>query len=244
MSLFSRPWGHRARSLALPLLAALALHALWLAWSSLRPPRPAGLAPLHHLDDTPELLVFSRQPPEPLPAAGVPPPPPSFSPPPPSLPPRRANRPGLSRSSARPAQFPRPDRRGSATRARLPQLQPPKAKRAQSAPAARLASAQPHQAGVHPSATADRPEGEALQRWRDLWRAAAAVDERRSPPASLVTAAAGGEVRWLPLARLRAEGLDPESGRVLQLDDARLLVWQEAETIWLVRFPLDSPSAP
>jgi hypothetical protein len=85
---------------------------------------------------------------------------------------------------------------------------------------------------------ADLLEGEAGQRWRALWRAAAPAGPRFLAPAALAAAAGTDELRWLPLDRLRAEGLDPESGRVYRLDDTLLLVWQEADAVWLLRTPL------
>jgi hypothetical protein len=230
------PWAHRAQSLALPLLAALALHGLWLAWDSLRSSRPGGDPRIRRGDDTPELLVFSRQPPEPVPAAPVPPPPPSFSPAPPPLPPRRSAPPPQAGLSPQRARSPAPVRRGTLARPPRPRAKPPLAGRSRAAASGPPAPTQP------PSPGPPLPPGEALQRWRDLWRAAAPVDRSSPVPAPLAAAAAAGELRWLPLERLRAQGLDPESGRVLHLDDALLLLWREADFIWLLRTPVASPS--
>jgi hypothetical protein len=45
------------------------------------------------------------------------------------------------------------------------------------------------------------------------------------------------EVRRLPLARARAEGVEVESGRLLRLDDQLLLLWIEGDQLWLLRLP-------
>lgn len=223
------PWAHRAQSLAVPLVAALALHGVWLAWDSLRSSRPGGDTRIRRGDDTPELLVFSRQPPEPMPAAPSPPPPPSFSPAPPPLPPRR---------SARPV------RRGTVARAPRSRAQPPRPGRPRAAAAAASRAVSPPAAPPLSPPGPPRPPAEALQRWRDLWRTAAPVDPSSPAPAPLAAVAAAGELRWLPLDRLRAQGLDPESGRVLPLEDALLLLWREADSIWLLRTPVAPPSGP
>ncbi|MFN9618466.1 MAG: hypothetical protein ACK55X_01975 [Synechococcaceae cyanobacterium] len=70
------------------------------------------------------------------------------------------------------------------------------------------------------------------------------MDPSSPAPAPLAAVAAAGELRWLPLDRLRAQGLDPESGRVLPLEDALLLLWREADSIWLLRTPVAPPSGP
>jgi hypothetical protein len=45
------------------------------------------------------------------------------------------------------------------------------------------------------------------------------------------------EVRRLPLARARAEGVDPVSGLPLRFDDQWLLPWIDGEQLWLLRVP-------
>ena len=191
MILARGPWARRARSLATPLLAALALHGLWLAWDSLHPSRPLGDPRIRRGDDTPELLVFSRQPPEPLPAAPVPPPPPSFSPAPPPLPPRRSARPLQAGLSPRRALSPRPVRRGTLARAPHSRAKPPLPGRSRATASSPPAPPQ----SPPPQSPPPLAPGEALQRWRDLWRSAAPVDPSSPAPAPLAAAAAAGELR-------------------------------------------------
>ncbi|MFM8605118.1 MAG: hypothetical protein ACKOBY_06275 [Cyanobium sp.] len=46
------------------------------------------------------------------------------------------------------------------------------------------------------------------------------------------------ELRRIPLARARADGLDPSHGEVLRLDDHLLLAWIEGSQLWLLRAPV------
>jgi hypothetical protein len=242
------PRWHGARPLGLALLAALLLHGLWLAELQLRQRRQPEPQRLQGADDTPELLVFSRQPPEPLGLETLPLPPPSAAPPPPPLlpdqrrlgktpsptpgralpagaaPGRRPiapSRPGLaSRPTTRPAARPGP-RPGQGP----PPLPP--------LPQVAMLEALREARGRGPDAGSPL-SGEVLQRWRALWQAAEASP---SPPAALAARPPDAEVRRLPLAQARAEGLEPESGRPLRLDDHWLLPWIDGEQLWLLRVP-------
>jgi hypothetical protein len=84
-------------------------------------------------------------------------------------------------------------------------------------------------------ADASPPLADELQRrWRALWQSAEAGP---SPPAALAARPADAELRRLPLVQARAEGLEPDSGRPLRLDDHWLLPWIEGEQLWLLRLP-------
>jgi hypothetical protein len=239
-----------AGPLTLALLAALLLHGLWLAELQLRQRRQPPPQRLQRPDDTPELLVFSRQPPEPLGLESVPLPPPSALPPPPPLLPEQR---GLGKPSAPPpGQGPRagtvagkrsgpsgrlgtasrPPARPAVRRLPLPGLRqgpPPLPPLPLAAPLEALREARARGADASPPLA-----GEAVQRWRTLWQSA---EVGPSPPAALAARPAEAQLRRLPLAQARAEGLEPESGRPLRLDDHWLLPWIEGEQLWLLRVP-------
>ena len=241
------PRGNGAAHLGLALLAALLLHALWLAEAQLRQSRQPPPARLQRADDTPELLVFSRQPPEPLGLDTVPlPPPEAMPPPPPSLPglrggPRQAGPPTLQAGSpARPTgkrpsgPSPKPSRTtsrlaagGAGQRRPAPPPLPP-------LPATSPLEALREARRRGPDAGPSPLEGEALQAWRTLWQSAEAGSP---PPAALTARPVEAEVRRLPLARARAEGVDPVSGLPLRFDDQWLLPWIDGEQLWLLRVP-------
>jgi hypothetical protein len=252
------------------LLVALLGHALWLAHAQLRQRRVPGPQALRSRDDSPELLVFSRLPPEPIGAAPIPlPPDPSLAPPPPppllpsqiaraagapplmpgrstGNPPARSPRkasgsspaaqPAAARkAAARPASAKPAERKSktvppaaakTAAATRAPQPAEPRVDAA-SAPLRRLEEAR-RQGPV-------RLQGEKLQSWRSLWQAA---DADASPPAALEQRAGELELRRIPLARARADGLDPSHGEVLRLDDHLLLAWIEGSQLWLLRAPV------
>jgi hypothetical protein len=250
MKLPPLPRRREAAPLALALLAAVLLHGLWLAELQLRQRRQPQSQRLQRPDDTPELLVFSRQPPEALGLETVPLPPPSAMPPPPPLlpdqrgpgktsapvpgqaPPARAasgnrpsppGRPGIDRQPApRPASRPLPRQGSRPGPPPLPPLPPLAPLEALQEARARGAEATPPLAG------------EGLQRWRVLWQSAEAG---RSPPVALASRPAAAELRHLPLAQARAQGLEPESGRPLRLDDDWLLPWIDGELLWLLWLP-------
>lgn len=245
-----RPRWPDAGPLALALLAALLLHGLWLAELQLRQRRQPPPQRLERPDDTPELLVFSRQPPEPLGLETVPLPLPSaLSPPPPLLPEQRgpgkppAPPPGQgpragaaagSRTSSpgRPGIASRPVARPAARRLPRPGLRPgppPLPPLPPAAPLDALREARARGAEASPPLA-----GEALERWRSLWQSA---EVGLSPPAALAARPADAELRRLPLAQVRAQGLEPEPGRPLRLDDHWLLPWIDGEQLWLLRVP-------
>jgi hypothetical protein len=244
-------------SVWVPFLAALLLHSLLLAAAGLRPTRPAA-APPQRADDTPELLVFSRLPPEPLPSDQVPLPPPDLlpAPPPPPLPSRplrprlepRASKPGAPAAGA--AATPKPSAKANSkpiTKANLKGY--PKAN-----PKAPAKPGTPAPARVPPSAGAQVPppptastsgatpvQPEQASRWRLLWQSAEAGAALPPPPGGLAAALAlappSTELRRLPLQRARTEGLEPVSGQVLRLDGQRLLLWIDGPDLWLLRTP-------
>jgi hypothetical protein len=192
--------------LGLALLAAVLLHALWLAGAHLQQRRQPPPTRPQRADDTPELLVFSRQSPEPLDLETLPLPPQQAMPPPPPLalpPARKASRPALPAARA-------PSTPTSGRHPGPPPPPPPPS----------------------PQSAAGPREGAALQAWRTLWQGAEA-----SPSAAPDAGPAEIEVRRLPLARARAEGLEPESGRVLRFDELVLLPWIVGDQLWLVRLP-------
>lgn len=250
-------------TLAVPLLAALLLHGLLLAAAGLRPVRPAA-APLQRADDTPELLVFSRLPPEPLPGDAVPLPPPELlpAPPPPPLPsrslrPRKDRRAPTASAGGRRDISVRAARAGRRTGPRAPA-------RASLAAAVPKSSPQPGSgarggagaaataggAGTPPAASpppslplagGGSASPEQLRRWRLLWQGAEAGAALPPPPGGLVAALALApppvELRRLPLQRARQEGLEPSSGQLVRLDGQRLLLWIEGPDLWVLRAP-------
>lgn len=238
-----------ASPLALALLAALLLHGLWLAELQLRQRRQPPPQGLQRPDDTPELLVFSRQPPEPLGLETVPLPPPSALPPPPPLLPeqRGSAKPKATASrtspSSRPGSASRP---GNASRPAVHQatrpagrpLPRPGLRQQGPPPLPPLPSVGPlealREARTRGPEASPPLAGELQQRWRALWQSAEAGG---SPPAALAGRPADGELRRLPLAQARAGGLEPDSGRPLRLDDHWLLPWIEGEQLWLLRLP-------
>jgi hypothetical protein len=232
-----------AGPLGLALLAAVLLHALWLAEAQLRQRRQPTPTRLERADDTPELLVFSRQPPEPLGLETVPLPPPEAIPPPPPLlpklgdatpkgaaPPRRPGKAPVA-IGKRPATAPRATPRlaavpGSGRRPGPPPLPP--------LPVATPLEALREALRRGPDSPPPPLEGPALQSWRTLWQSG---DPNPAPPPAWAARPAEAEVRRLPLARARAEGVEVESGRLLRLDDQLLLLWIEGDQLWLLRLP-------
>jgi len=263
MRVLRRRWPRGLQPLGMPLVVALLLHSLLLAGASLRPQR-TGAAPPLRPDDTPELLVFSRLPPEPLPTSEVPLPPPELlpaPPPPPSLPtrPTRPLRPsGQSLASATrrlsqprrpsPARASRAVRPRPATPATAPSAPAPSGSASASPSASATASASASaSASATTSATtsgatpASPGKPEAGPRWRRLWQGAEGGAALPPPPAALAAALAvappQAELRRLPLQRARQEGVEPDSGLLLRLDGHRLLLWIEGGDLWLLRTP-------
>lgn len=254
MSWWRHRWGRRLQALAVPLLAAVLLHGLLLAAASLRSPRTAATPPLRP-DDTPELLVFSRLPPEPLPTSDVPLPPPEVlpAPPPPPLPARPARparlrgqpqAPAASRASgSRPLSKVRAGRpaiaRGPASARRPASRAPQRSPLPTASPKDPIAF--PKGPIASPTPTASSTPAEAAAPWRLLWQGAEGGDALPAPPEALAAALAVAppqtEVRRLPLQRARQQGVDPESGQLLRLDGHRLLLWIEGGDLWLLRTP-------
>jgi hypothetical protein len=79
-----------------------------------------------------------------------------------------------------------------------------------------------------------RLQGEKLQSWQGLWQAA---ESDASPPAELDSRGEEIELRHIPLARARADGLEPVHGEVLRLDNHLLLAWIDGSQLWLLRAP-------
>ena len=261
MRVLRRRWPRGLQPLGMPLVVALLLHALLLAGASLRPQR-TGAAPPLRPDDTPELLVFSRLPPEPLPTSGVPLPPPELlpaPPPPPPLPsrPLRPLRPSGQPLASATRRLGQPGRRSPARAKRPVESRPATPATAASAPVpSASASASPSasssstatstaSATSSASASAATPASpgkpEAGPRWRRLWQGAEGGAALPPPPAALAAALTvappQAELRRLPLQRVRQEGLEPDSGQLLRLDGHRLLLWIEGGDLWLLRTP-------
>jgi len=225
-------------SLGVPLLAALVLHGLLLAAAGLRS-APAGPVPVPRADDTPELLVFSRLPPEPLPGDPVPLPPSELLPAPP--PPRLPSRPRRPRAE--------PLTSSTRTRPRTASRTPARATAMASVPArANTPTRAKPPAPPAPAVPSDAAAGavatmapEQAERWRLLWLSAEAGASLPPPPAALAAALAlaptPAELRRLPLQRARQEAVEPASGQLLRLDGQRLLLWVEGPDLWLLRLP-------
>jgi hypothetical protein len=228
-----------ARPLTLALLVALLGHGLWLAHAQLRQRRQPVPQALRSRDDSPELLVFSRLPPEPLTPPAIPLPAADNLPPPPPLPDQASTsvsrppvsrpslpRPSISKSSARKAS---PSTvaatKPAAIRPKPPLPTGPREEKPPS-PLARLQEAR-RQGPV-------RLQGEKLQSWQGLWQAA---ESDASPPAELDSRGEEIELRHIPLARARADGLEPVHGEVLRLDNHLLLAWIDGSQLWLLRAP-------
>ncbi len=274
----------RARSLALAMLVAVVGHALWLAHAELRLRRQPLPRALRSRDDSPELLEFSRLPPESLAPAPIPLPPEEASPPPP-LPERGS---ATSNATAKPrekaAAQPAPPSsipRAASPRAASPggvspggvsrvtkpvAIKPPvdkapaKKSAASKPPASKPAGGrtavaqptatrfQPPRQGEEPSLTPlrrledarrsglARLQGGMLKSWRSLWQEAEA-QAGASPPSALAERSEEIELRRIPLARARADGLEPSHGEVLRLDDHLLLAWIDGSQLWLLRAP-------
>ncbi|MEB3352067.1 MAG: hypothetical protein VKM01_07060 [Cyanobacteriota bacterium] len=211
----------KAPLLAVPLLAALALHGLWLASGRLeRSPNPAlpqarGLRPAAD-DDTPELLRLSRR----LSlerslrvATPLPPPPPPPAPAAPDLPaaPGRRPAPALARP---PRPSPKPVR--AVTRA-TPRTTPGRAK-------------SPAGVGARPL-PAPSPQAALLAK---LWARAEPPAEVPSPLAGLPPAV---ELRRMPSAAATGLGLEQPPSQPQRLRDHLLLLWSEDSDLWLLRLP-------
>lgn len=244
----------KTRPLTLALLVALLGHGLWLAHAQLRQRRQPVPQALTSRDDSPELLVFSRLPPEPLTPPPIPLPAADNLPPPPPLPDQASA--SVSRPSISLPSVSRPSAR-NASPSRVDTTKPaairPKASLAAAAqpPAARPAPAQakpPTPPGPREETPPSplrrlqearrqgpvRLQGETLQSWRNLWQAA---ETDATPPAALQSRGEEIELRRIPLARARADGLEPAHGEVLRLDDHLLLAWIDGGQLWLLRAP-------
>jgi hypothetical protein len=269
----------RARPLALAMLVAAVGHGLWLGHAELRLRRQPLPQALRSRDDSPELLEFSRLPPEPLAPAPIPLPPEETSPPPPPLPEKgSANSSATAKPQekavappAAPSSSPRGGSRvtnpvaiksalnkAAATKppaSEPPAIKPPASKPAASRPAVAQPTAARPQSPRPPQPPGQREEpsltplrrlaearrkgpprlhGERLQSWRSLWQGAEAGT---SPPAALVERGEESELRRIPLATARADGLEPSHGEVLRLDDHLLLAWIDGSQLWLLRAP-------
>ncbi len=213
--------------LALPLLAAVLLHALAMAAERLHHHRPEPPPSLRRADDTPELLIFSRQAPESPEADRIPLPPPEPipSPPAPPLPPARAAVARAPRPAppAPPARAVRAAPKPNQTPATLPPATPP----------GPLEALQRARQGRDQEKIAAL-EGEEGEAWLSLWRSAGPAVPL---PAALAAGAEGGELRSLGLEQAQQQGIDPEAARVLRLDGQLLLAWIEAERLWLLKVP-------
>jgi|LakMenEpi03Aug12_release.lakeMendotaPanAssembly.Ray.scaffolds.fasta_scaffold02287_12 hypothetical protein len=239
----------KTRPLTLALLVALLGHGLWLAHAQLRQRRQPVPQALTNRDDSPELLVFSRLQPEPLTPLPIPLPAADNLPPPPPLPDQASpsvSRPTVSQPSARKASPSRVDTTKPAairTKASLAAAAQPSA--ARPAPAqAKLPPPPGPREETPPSPLRRlqegrrqgpvRLQGESLQSWRNLWQAA---ETDATPPAALQSRGEEIELRRIPLARARADGLEPAHGEVLRLDDHLLLAWIDGGQLWLLRAP-------
>ncbi|MDM7954012.1 MAG: hypothetical protein QUV07_12465 [Cyanobium sp. CZS 25K] len=229
---------HRLRQLRLPVLVALVLNGV-LVLTALRPferTRPARTAA--PVDDTPELLRFSRRQARepalallPLPSLrGLPPPPPSELP---------ARRPGGAAGrrlgdQARPA---RPRSKAAAADAATvtatvtaaaadaqgtPQHRPPDETMAERPATARML-ALTLQARALKAAEATVVAA--------LWEQATPT---RESPAGLAGPAEGVEQRRLPLARVRGGGLPLTDPLAVWSDGRVLLLWPDGDTLWML----------
>jgi hypothetical protein len=248
----------KARPLTLALLVALLGHGLWLAHALLQQRRQPLPQALRSRDDSPELLVFSRLPPEPLPPPPIPLPAEDNLPAPPPLPdqtstsesrpslprpslPRPSesrpaeSRPAISNPSARNSSPSRVTATGAATirpiaarKVTPPAKTPPPGPREETPPSPLRRLQEARRQGPL------RLAGEKLQSWRSLWQAA---ETDATPPAELDDRGEDIELRRIPLARARADGLEPGHGEVLRLDEHLLLAWIDGSQLWLLRVP-------
>lgn len=287
------------------MMVAVVGHALWLAHAELRLRRQPLPGALRSRDDSPELLEFSRLPPESLAPAPIPLPPEEASPPPPlpergsatsnatakfeekaaAQPAPPSSRPrGVSPGGASPGGAGRvtkpvaikppvdkaPAKKSTASKpsaskpsASKPSASKPPASHSAGGTAAATKSAGGRPAFAQQTATSSQPrqreepsltplrrledarrsglarlQGGMLQSWRSLWQEAETEAQAgASPPSALAERREEIELRRIPLARARADGLEPSHGEVLRLDDHLLLAWIDGSQLWLLRAP-------
>ena len=212
------------------LLLAVGVNALLVLWSVQRPAAPArsGRVPAP-ADDTPELLRLSRAEESPARLSSVP-----FTalpPPPPALLPKGS----LAQAPVNPA--PQPALPATSLPPRL----------AEAAPALRALLRQLPAAALPGS---DRDALVALQRrqwWLTaaqeplavaLWQRAALVP---APPEGLGRLPEDAELRRLPPGPVSGLGAGDWHGHSLVTRQAALLLWRQAEGLWLLRLPLPAP---
>ncbi|MEB3265399.1 MAG: hypothetical protein VKN13_02165 [Cyanobacteriota bacterium] len=210
--------------LAVPLLAAIALHGLWLAGQRLpRQPATASAVRAPLADDTPELVRLARR----LTleqslrvATPLPPPP---APPAPPAPPTLPGPQPMSRAS----------QPSTAAKARP---KAPKVAAAQPASRVQRRAAKPT-AGTSTvvSAGASGPPARLLS---GLWAKAQPVEDVAGP---LATLPASVQLRQIGEEQARRLGLSdpPASPQVLGGD--LLVVWLQGGEVWLLRLPLPKP---
>ena len=254
-------------ALACALLAATAVHLLGLAAAQLRQARPLP-SPLAR-DDTPELLVFSRQQSlEPaMPSLAIaaldqlpPPPPPPLEPAPPSAStPRPSAAPAMQRSPGpRPAAQPRAQRpparsamvvaRGAAghsssrpgTSARASLTPRQEASLASAVQALeRSEAAEANHAGAQASEAGWPPALKPGPEELAFWRR---LWQRASTVAVASGLPAASELRQVQPSEDEAEQLQPSRKLVINLGERRLLVWLEGRTWMLLQGPASPPA--
>lgn len=243
--------------LAIALMAAIALHLLALSAASLRQRQQPEPAPPPPRDDTPELLLFSRQQMrEPAIAplaiaslAQLPPPPPPLAPDADSVRPAAGGKPSksvattdLTRPRPHASQRTRPvapSSPGTTTRraTRNPTRVDPALETALTALSRwqTAAPGKPPTAGEAGWPAPQKAEAEQLALWKRLWEKAAPAGAGTRP------LPAGMELRRLTAGDSESAAL-PESQRLsLLLGDRLLLVWPAGRELWLLEAPATRP---
>lgn len=213
------------RPLALPLLAALALHALWLAGSRLPRQQPGQVRGSTPADDTPQLVRLARR----LSleqslrvATPLPPPPLVAAPAAPPLP-----RPGAG--SRQPVRQPV---RPAARRTDRPKART--AIRQATRPAARPASVPGRATTAQGPPDAGQAAPQALL--QSLWDKAEPAED---PPAPLASLPAAAQLRQLDGNGARRLGLGEPPATPQRIRGDLLLIWTHADQFWLLRLPVN-----
>ena len=244
-------------------VAAVAFHALFLAYHQLRQSRLTPPARLPSRDNTPELLQFSRQPAPlstfevlPLPKASLLPPPP----PPDLLAPLGPSR-GRQGSGAEPSRPMKKTRvaqgKGSfkvALQQRKPeghrQQSPPLAPRLETADWALAVEQLRTFMELHPASALDgkanaqdfsEPDPAQQQAYQKLWNLAQ-PRQRPIEPSAEGSAKLAIEIRQLPLQQTRADDLEIRHRQIVVLNDEILLFWLDGQQLWILRSPRDLSS--
>ena len=244
-------------------VAAVAFHALFLAYHKLRQSRLTPPAQLPSRDNTPELLQFSRQPAPlttfevlPLPKASLLPPPPSpdlLAP----LGPSRSRQgtgvePQRSSTKSRVAQGKRSpnvalqQRKPGGQRQYSPALEPRLETSDWALAEEQLRNFVEHYPGSPQEGKANaqdfsEPDSAQQEAYHKLWTLAQPRQLPTQPSTEDATKLAI-EIRQLPLQQSRADDLEIRHRQIVVLNGEILLFWLDGQQLWILRSPRDLSS--